>query len=229
MVARHPGPRLQDFLSLRRLTNDLLQRELRDEPRQGSILLIRNGLLLPPDCPALERDDHSFGLAVSLKQASTQQPLSGEVLLECASAELPFQDEVFNAVIMYLCIADGGEDELDEACRVLVPGGELLLLGLNRTSWRGMKAGRNSQVSCMKVSRVCRRLEERGLVVESVRGLGLLGHSRPEMDRSRLSGLALPIADVVLIGARHRERPQLTPLGIEEYAAGVLPTAAVSV
>ena len=224
-MARQPGPRLHDLLNLRRLGNELLQREFGNDQCKGSILLIRNGVLLPPECAALDRDVHSFGLAISLVQAATQTPFSAGAVLDCASGELPFQDAVFNAVILYMCMADGSENELGEACRVLIPGGELVVLGPNRMSWSGIKTLRRAPVPAMNMTRLRRALDARDMVVKSVRGMGLLGRSGPVLDGNLLSGLALPFADVVLLSARHRGRPQLSRLDMKEFPAGALPTA----
>jgi hypothetical protein len=45
------------------------------------------------------------------------------------------------------------------------------------------------------------------------------------MESNRLSTIALPFADLVLIRAMHRTRPEVTKLRLKKYPAGVIPTA----
>jgi len=213
---------------LTELSGQLLQESAGDD-RKGNVLLIYHASLIPPDNPCLSRDEHSFGLAICVCQTMTdsEDEKNGvsRSLLECVSTALPFQDEVFQRVILYHVIEDGGEAELSEACRVLLRGGDLLLLGLNRHSWGGKRTYRDRSLPLIRLAPVQAALEGHDMLISRKLGQGLLGQDRPWMDRQRLSGLAWPFADVVLIQARHRSRPHATRLRLKELPAGAMPAA----
>jgi len=138
---------------------------------------------------------------------------------------LPFQDAVFRRVVLFLVTRNGTERELDEACRVLAPGGELLVLGLNRRSWSGLGRYRGGPVPRMDVASVRNSLQAHDMELNCVLGAGLLGQARPVMEWKRLSGIALPLADLVVLRARHRNRPAVTRLQMKKFPARALPTA----
>jgi hypothetical protein len=50
------------------------------------------------------------------------------------------------------------------------------------------------------------------MAMQGFAGAGLLGMKRPGFMSSGPAGLGLPIADVVLLQARHRGGPEMTPL-----------------
>lgn len=192
---------------------------------RGSVLLINPPGVPPPYCPGLHRDEHSFGLALDLSLGSSQLAVDPHAVLECSSSALPFQDEVFRVVLLSLVTQNGDEPELGEACRVLMPGGELFVLGVNRGSWAGMRCRKVPAEARMSLPRVLARLNALGMAIEHITGIGLLGRSRPQMESNRLSTMMLPFADLVLIRAMHRTRPLLTKLRFKKYPAGVIPTA----
>ena len=192
---------------------------------RGSVLLINPPGVPPPDCPGLHRDEHSFGLALDLSLGPSQLAVNPRALLECSSSALPFQDDVFRVVLLWLVTEHGEEPELGEACRVLMPGGELFVLGMNRGSWAGMRCRHKAGVARMSLPRVIGRLKDLDMAIEHVTGIGLLGQPGPKMESNRLSTMALPFADLVLIRAMHRTRPELTNLRMKKYPAGVIPTA----
>ena len=192
---------------------------------KGNVLVIGHGALPLPECPCLSRDERSFGLAICLFQGERQAALSAGCLLDCASAQLPFLDGVFHTVIVYLLSRDGSEPELDEACRILAMGGELLILGLNCNSWGHIRTYRHAPVPGMRVNQVRTWLQARGMVIDNIYGAGLLGQGKPSMEWRRLSGIGLPFADLVVLRARHRGFPSATRLRLKEFPAGVVPTA----
>jgi len=191
---------------------------------RGSVLLINPPGVPLPDCPGLHRDEHSFGLALDLSLGPSQLAVNPQALLECSSAALPFQTGVFRVVLLSLVTENGTEPELDECCRVLMPGGELFLLGVNRRSWSGIRGRKQAGVVRMSIPRVIARLNHQDMAIEHITGIGLLGRTGPQMESNRFSAAALPFADLVLIRARHRTRPGLTRLPLKKYAAGVIPT-----
>jgi SAM-dependent methyltransferase len=138
---------------------------------------------------------------------------------------LPFQDAVFRTVILFMITQNGTERELDEACRVLAPGGELVVLGLNRSGWSGLNRYRRGPVPRMHVASVRNSLQAHDMDINRVLGAGLFGRARPLMEWNRPSGIVLPLADLVVLRARHRARPAATRLRMKEFSARALPTA----
>jgi hypothetical protein len=127
--------------------------------------------------------------------------------------------------MLSLVTENGAEPELGEACRVLMPGGELFLLGLNRRSWSGIRCPKHAGVVRMSLTKVLARLDDQDMVVEHITGIGLMGQTKLKMESNRFSALVLPFADLMLIRARHRTRPGMTRLPLKKYPAGAIPTA----
>ena len=224
MVTVQPGSPKNDLASLSRFSSTLLQRVAVND-RKGNVLVLGHRSLPPPQCPCLRRDEHSFGLAICIFQGQAQASIAAEARLQCSSTDLPLQDAAFQTVILYHVTRDGTEQELDEACRVLAPAGQLLVLGINRSSWSGLSVYRHGPVPAMQLASVRYRLQARNMVLNGTLGAGLLGQSRPAMAGHRFSSLALPFADLVVLRARHRERPAATRLRLKKYPAGIVPTA----
>jgi len=217
----------RDLLSLHRFSSNLLQRVAGDD-RKGNVLVLGHGALPAPECPCLRRDEHTFGLAICIFQGRLQSSNSVDILLDCASMDLPFQDAVFRRVILYLVTRDGTEQELDEACRVLAPDGELVVLGLNHRSWSGIRHYRRGPVPRMHVASVKNRLHTHDMVIDRMLGSGLLGQAKPLMEGNRLSSFILPLADLIVLRARHRERGAAMRLRVKEFPARALPTAFIA-
>lgn len=195
------------------------------DDRKGNVLVLGHAALPAPDCPCLRRDEHTFGLDICIFQGRQQSPVVAQTLLDCSSSALPFQDAVFRTVILFMITKNGTERELDEACRVLAPGGELMVLGLNRSGWSGLNHYRRGPVPRMHVASVRNSLQAHGLDINRILGAGLLGQGGPLMELNRLSGIALPLADLIVLRARHRERPAAPRLRMKEFPARALPTA----
>lgn len=129
----------------------------------------------------------------------------------CDTVALPFQDDVFDAVLLHHVFADGREPELEEAWRVLSGGGDLFVLGQGslglplrfyrqRGNWPGLR-----------VRQVCQRLKERAFVIEQCTGSGILGIGARYAQRWQRP--LLPFADTVVIHGRHRPlKPIVRPL-----------------
>ena len=67
--------------------------------------------------------------------------------LACRSGDLPFQDQVFDHVVVHHVLRDGEEAEFAEARRVLRPGGHLIVIGLNGWGLRyWMQRPRNARL-----------------------------------------------------------------------------------
>jgi SAM-dependent methyltransferase len=146
----------------------------------------------------------------------------------CATDALPFQDRAFRVVVLHHLVGDGSEPELAEAVRVLSNDGVLLVLGLNRMGWRYRRQKRVRRFPGLAPMAVQKRLEELEMRVQGCAGAGLAGHERPAFISTGLRSLALPVADVVLLQARHQDNPMVTPLKFRKTRRAVVQSAAAS-
>ncbi len=131
----------------------------------------------------------------------------------CETACLPFQDSVFSMVVLHHVVSNGMEPELDEAVRVLARDGVLIILGINRMGWRFRSQGRLRRLPGIAPLKVKSCLDRLDMTMQGFAGAGLLGLRRPVFMSSGPGRAGLtPIADVVLLQARHRGGPEMTPL-----------------
>lgn len=165
-----------------------------------------------------------FGISISLSQ---DENAGVGQKLRCESGQLPFQDGSFRMVVLHHLISDGREAELSEAVRVLARDGVLILLGLNRLGWRYRTQGRIRRLPGMAPLRVKSRLQALGMTMQGFAGAGLLGLKRPAWMHSGLSSIGAPLADLILLQARHQESPEVTPLRFRKPRAGVVQSAAM--
>ncbi|HET6591499.1 MAG TPA: hypothetical protein VFG48_01155 [Xanthomonadales bacterium] len=207
--------------ALKQLSEGLLQSAGRTGIR-GNLLEIHHAQAPVFDPVFLHVASESRGLAISLNQSDTTG--AGQ-RLACASGQLPFQDRVFSMVVLHHVVGDGDEAELAEAVRVLSRNGVLLLLGLNRMGWRYRAQGRAQPLPGLAPLRVKGRLERLGMTMQGFAGAGLCGRPRPAFMGTGLSGLATPLADLVLLQARHRDSPEVTPLGFRKHRSSVVQSA----
>lgn len=190
--------------------------------RQGNVLLIKHALLPWPEAESVVRDQQSFGRALHLSLGNGTERYSG---LHYCSNELPFVDAAFRQVVLWHVIATGKETELREACRVLQPDGELLVLGLNQ-----MAIGARFDRTAIELPRLHRqsldeRLVELDMEVTGAWGSGVAGIASPIFRKDGWSGLLLPFADQVVLRVQHVHPAGLTPLRMERFQAGVAPSA----
>jgi hypothetical protein len=68
-------------------------------------------------------------------------------------------------------------------------------------------------------------LDRLQMTMQGFAGAGLLGMSNPVFMHSGLAALGLPIADVILLQARHRNSPEVTPLRFREQRSTVVQSA----
>jgi hypothetical protein len=164
------------------------------------------------------------GLSISLSQDGHSGP--GQKF-RCESVQLPFQDGVFQMVVLHHVVSDGQELELAEAVRVLARDGVLILLGLNRMGWRFRTQDRTRRLPGMAPLRVKTRLEELRMTMQGFAGAGLGGMKRPAWMYNGLSSIGAPVADLVLLQARHKNSPEVTPLRFRKTRSGVVQSAAM--
>jgi hypothetical protein len=200
---------------------------LRSAGRTGvrdSLLEIHHPCAPPFDPVFLHTASEVYGVSVSLNQ----DECSGvDQKVQCESGQLPFQDGVFQMVVLYHVVSNGAEPELAEAVRVLTRDGVLILLGLNRMGWRFRTQGRVRRLPGMAPLKVKTRLEELQMTMQGFAGAGLGGMNRPAWMHSGFSSLGAPLADVVLLQARHANSPEVTPLRFRKSRSGVVQSAAM--
>jgi len=204
----------------------LLQKACR-AGRQGSVLLIKHPALPWPELSCIERNQRSFGLAVHLEQGKSAERYSG---LQSRSDELPFLESSFKQVALWHVIATGQEAELAEACRVLAPDGELLLLGLNSAGLRARRYQQAKNLPRLKRQALSRRLSELGMEVTGVLGTGLLGAglfglADRVFQQNGFGALLLPVVDLLVIRAQAVNPASASQVRLERFRAEVAPTA----
>lgn len=207
--------------ALRRLSEGLLRSAVRTGVRGNLLELHHPGAPLF-DPLLLHSATHGYGVSLSLRQDDSGGPGQG---VRCRSAQLPFQDGVFNMVVLHHVIGDGAEPELAEAVRVLARNGVLLLLGLNRLGWRYRAQEGSPRLPGLAPLKVKARLDAIDMVMQGFAGAGLAGRQRPVFLNDGLLGLATPFADLVLLQAHHRDSPGVTPLRFRKPRSGVVQSA----
>jgi len=206
---------------LKSLSEGLLRSAGRTAVR-GHLLEIHHPAAPLFDPVFLHSTSGAFGVSLSLIQSEGAE--DGQSV-RCESRQLPFQDRVFSMVVLHHVIGDGDEDELAEAVRVLARNGVLILLGLNRMGWRYRAQGGADRLPGIAPFRVRARLERLEMIMQGFAGAGLAGQRRPAFMAKGLGGLAAPVADIVLLQARHRDSPELTPLKFRKPSSAVVQSA----
>jgi SAM-dependent methyltransferase len=207
--------------ALKRLSEGLLRSAGRTGVR-GNLLEVHHPAAPLFDPTFLHSTSEAFGVSISLSQGDSC--VSGQRIC-CASAQLPFQDGVFSMVVLHHVIGSGEEAELAEAARVLARSGVLLVLGLNRLGWRYRTQGEIRRLPGLAPLKVKARLEQLDLTMQGFAGAGLGGTQRPAFMNDGLLGLATPFADLLLLQARHRDGPEVTPLRFGKPRATVVQSA----
>ena len=189
---------------------------------QSHTLHLHHGFAPEFDPSLLHSRSESFGVPLSLPVG--REALTGQ-RLNCDSSALPFQDRVFSRVVLHHVLTDGSEQELAEAVRVLAPDGVLIVIGLNRFGWRFRTQGKFRALPGLSPFRVRNRLSRLDMVMQGYAGAGLIKLDRPAFMAGGLAGLGLPVADIILMQAGHREGPQATPLRFRKTSRGVVQSA----
>ncbi|MFC1689387.1 methyltransferase domain-containing protein [Pseudomonadota bacterium] len=212
-----------DQSSLKSLSEGLL-RSAGQTGVRGHLLEIHNPSAPLFDPVFLHTASEIYGLAISLNQDAK----SGfDQKLHCETGQLPFQDGVFQMVVLHHVISDGREPELAECVRVLARDGVLILLGLNRLGWRYRVQDRVRRLPGLAPLRVRSRLEALNMTMQGFAGAGLCGMSKPAWMHSGLLSIGAPVADLVLLQARHADSPEVTPLRFRKPRSGVVQSAAM--
>ena len=211
--------------NLRARSQSLLLDSLQGAPR-GNVLTISHPAFPTPESMLLSLSKQALGLAVSLCQGGEQGDRN-DVAVQCGTSSLPFQDEVFKTVVLFHVIADGTEPELHEACRVLTPGGDLIVVGLNRNGWCARNTEHPVTIPRLRHGRLLGNLRKSDMEVIAELGAGLMGRARPRMDRNRWTGLGLTFADILLLRIRHRSRALPSLPRLAKFPARAMPTSLI--
>lgn len=175
------------------LVSQLLQPLLaRRRPRR--ILLLKHAsagdLQLDPTSPA------------QIIRLSTQE-CAGDAELHCRIEALPFEEAVFDLVILHHLVSNGSEPFLAEAFRVMAAGGDVVISGLNSTGLRNRIVNRKQQMPALKLDKVCSFLKSQSINVELCLLMGMGGFSRPA-PKATWHGLGYPFADRVVLHGHHQ-------------------------
>ncbi len=172
----------------------------------------------------LHTESEAFGVSISLNQDDNR---GFDQKLHCESGQLPFHNRVFRMIVLHHVIGKGNEPELAECARVLARDGVLILLGLNRMGWRYRTQDRIRRLPGLAPLKVKARLEALGMTMQGFAGAGLCGMRRPVWMNKGLSSIGAPVADLVILQARHADSPEVTPLRFRKPRAGVVQSAAM--
>jgi SAM-dependent methyltransferase len=216
---------MPDSMSRQETLRSLSEGLLRSAGRTGLLsntLEVHHGAAPLFDPVFLHSASENFGVSLSLCKGREAGPVQRVC---CDSSDLPFQDKAFSMVVLHHVIRDGQEAELSESVRVLARDGVLIVLGLNRFGWRYRSQGRIRRLPGLAPLKVKFELDRLGMTMQGYAGAGLLGMSRPVFMSSGPAGLGTPVADVILLQARHSDSPELTPLRFRESRSGVVQSA----
>ena len=72
---------------------------------------------------------------------------SDRSLLKCRLDSLPFEEAVFDLVILHHLVNDGSEPLMDEALRVLIEGGDVVISGLTSSGLRNRIGNRKHELA----------------------------------------------------------------------------------
>lgn len=141
------------------------------------------------------------------------------------SSALPLQSSSLSLVLLNHVIADGEEPELQEACRVLQPGGRLFILGLNRYGLRYVRRRTRGALPGLRPLSVRARLEALDMRVLVMHAAGFLCGARPAIVSRGFTRVLTPLADLFLIVAKPVEPRIMNPVSKSKLRAVAAPSA----
>ena len=121
----------------------------------------------------------------------------------CRISALPFEEATFDLVILHHLVADGTEEHLAEALRVLAAGGDIVISGLNSSGLRNRFVNRKQRLPALKLNRICKFLKAESFSIEQCLLMGMGGFSRPA-PKATWHGFGLPFADRVVMHGHHQ-------------------------
>ena len=179
---------------------------------EGPNLLIFNPRAPQPAYHWLPEFGGSMGLDLKAGGQSAHLQWDGVSVAQTCSLELPLQSASLGNVILSHVVGSGHEPELREACRVLRPGGNLFMMGLNRIGFRYLLDGSGDTLPGLRPLAVKGHLEQFDMSVEMMLAAGFLRQDWPRQMNRGAARLFIPLADLLLIVARKIEPQILTPL-----------------
>ena len=124
-------------------------------------------------------------------------------VLQCRLSALPFTSESFDLIVLQHLVTDGDEDVLREALRVLAPGGDVLISGLNSAGVQYRIRNRQARYPGLRINRIIEHLKSESFVIEHCLRMGLAGLSGPP-PRDSWHGMSMPFADHVVLHGHHQ-------------------------
>lgn len=178
----------------------------------GPGLMLFNPAVAEPDFSTYS--EHDGELVLLMESAGETTRLRwGEIPVVRAQAHaLPLQTDSHGLVLLSHVLSNGTEPELDEACRVLQPGGVLLVLGLNRFGFRFIRERTRPEVPGLRPLMVRERLEQLDMNVRILLAAGFMNRLWPDNMNSGLARTLVPVADLLMIVARKNEPRLVTPV-----------------
>ena len=122
--------------------------------------------------------------------------------IRCRIDALPFDQAVFDLVVLVHLLRDGHEAVLAETLRVLTPGGDVLLSGLNSTGLRYRFGNRKSRFPGLRLNTVSHFLKTQSFDIKQCLLMGLAGSSRPA-PKPIWHGIRIPFADHAVLHGCH--------------------------
>lgn len=216
--------------SLERLNQGLLSgyaESAKSPPKRGVRLVIHHPAVKRPDLHELAGEHARLSLELECSRSPAELRWGRLAVARSCSRDLPFHDASMTTVLLYHVVAAGDEPELEEACRVLQPGGRLLILGLNRLGWRYLRQRGSGPLPGIRPLRLRERLEMLDFSVDGLHAAGFLSREWPRQANSVSARLLAPILDCFLITATHSDaRAADPPRKARLWAAGVHSAAA---
>ncbi len=147
------------------------------------------------------------------------------VVATASSQSLPLQDGSAGLVLLNHVVADGREPELEAGCRLLQPGGRLLILGLNRLGFRYLHSRSKRDFPGMRPLAIRARLESLDMRILVMHAAGFFCSERPQSMNSGLWRILIPLADQLLIVAKPAEPRIMNPVSTTKLRAVASPSA----
>lgn len=174
----------------------------------------RNLLLIGAGLDGLDQESlKGSGFQVRLESRGN----TADGSLVCRTCSLPFGTHEFDLAVVYHLLSDGLEPELEEACRVIRPGGQLLVVGAGRFSGANKNQGREQP--SMNVQSIIRQMRSQDFEIRTCQGIGLRGRAL-RLDAGWHAPF-LKFSNLILIRGRHQgNHPMVTPLRFSRPASG---------
>ena len=143
---------------------------------QSALQLLTTKLLQPllerrrPERVLLLKQDATIDLRlkpVGLVQiiCLSSEERADDAILHCRLSALPLATESFDLIVLQHLIVDGDEPVLKEVLRVLAPGGDVLISGLNSAGVQYRIRNRHDQYPGLKINRIIDHLKSESFTI----------------------------------------------------------------